>query len=97
MGGALQPGSPTELKRWLTQLPVIWTLSRSQGYQRAGLLSAEDVTLIQRVAGQRSQADKVLEEVSRSQSLDGRRPALTFALLVACRRARPTPTCTSVY
>ncbi|ORY55172.1 armadillo-type protein [Leucosporidium creatinivorum] len=33
-----------------------------EGYQRAGLLSAEDVTLIQRVAGQRSQADKVLEE-----------------------------------
>jgi hypothetical protein len=37
---------------------------RLQGYQRAGLLSAEDVSLIQRVAGQKGQAEQVLEAVS---------------------------------
>lgn len=39
-------------------------LSRPQGYQRAGLLNADDVALIQRVAGQKAQADAILEAVS---------------------------------
>ena len=64
MGGELQSIQPRAgTTKRADQQPVIRSTRHAQGYQRAGLLSAEDVNLIQRVAGQRSQADKILEEV----------------------------------
>ncbi|KAM0787224.1 hypothetical protein ACM66B_006462 [Microbotryomycetes sp. NB124-2] len=37
-----------------------------EGYQRAGLLSADDVQLVQKVTGNRSQAEQVLEQQSKT-------------------------------
>ena len=52
--------------------PLELTPRTAQGYQRANLLSAEDVALIQRVTGQKAQSETILAAVSARSARHGR-------------------------